>query len=288
MAQLHAKTVHAADGTALYVEDWWLKNRPSAGSVVIMHGLGEHRGRYEHVVRFFVDCGFSVRTYDHRGHGKSGGKRGDIPNGEPFLQDAQILIDDFSEETGNIPILLGHSMGGLFAARFALQQRSPLRALILSSPALALYMSGLEKFFLKVMLKLGPGVTMANGLPLKYLSHDPKNVQTYQHDPLVHNRVSARLIQRMLSAINFCQSHAGQLKIPCLLLVAGSDRLVDPTGSYDFFRNLPHPLAQMQTYPDLYHELFNELEADKVFADLREWLFARGFIHEQDVLEELD
>ena len=283
MLQLREKIVHAADGTALYVEDWIVQSHQAVGAVVMMHGLGEHLERYSPLVKFFTDCNLSVRTYDHRGHGKSDGVRGDVPNGEPILQDAQIIVDDFAQETGLTPILFGHSMGGLFAARFALENLAPLRAVILSSPALALYMNSWQHFALKIMLKLAPGLGLPNGLQVKYLSHDAKVVQDYQHDPLVHSRLSARLLARMLAAIEYCQTHAQQLHIPCCLLVAGADRLVDPQGSFQFFAQLPKSLANMQVYPSMYHEIFFEPDAQQVFDDLREWLLERGLLHERDL-----
>ena len=138
LVALQSRQISAADGTMLYVTDYLLPASQARGSVVIMHGLGEHSGRYRHVAGFFNDCGLSVRCYDHRGHGRSQGKRGDVINGDPMLQDGEIVIDDFAARFAEPSFLFGHSMGGLFAARFALSHLSPLRGLILSSPALAL------------------------------------------------------------------------------------------------------------------------------------------------------
>jgi alpha-beta hydrolase superfamily lysophospholipase len=266
-------TIAAADGVPLFVRDWPLPPQTkSAGSVLIMHGLGEHCGRYAHVARFFNHLGFSVRTYDHRGHGKSGGPRGDVPNGESMLRDAKLVLDDFSRQLTVPPLLLGHSMGGLFAAQFATANMAPLRGLILSSPALALYMSGLQRGMLTVATALIPGVGVSNGLKTRYLSHDQEVVQAYENDALVHPKISARLLNCMLSAIDFAQARAGQLAIPTLMLVAEDDRLVDPAGSRRFSAALPTGSAQIHFYPGFYHELFNETEAEQVFGDLRTWL----------------
>jgi alpha-beta hydrolase superfamily lysophospholipase len=111
--------ISTADGTLLHVADYMLPMAAARGSVVLMHGLGEHSGRYRHVIQFFNQCGLSVRCYDHRGHGRSEGKRGDVINGNPMVQDAEIVIDDFASRFDLPPFLFGHSMGGLFAARFA-------------------------------------------------------------------------------------------------------------------------------------------------------------------------
>jgi alpha-beta hydrolase superfamily lysophospholipase len=272
LVALQSHQVSAADGTRLFVTDYLLPASQARGSVVLMHGLGEHSGRYRHLAGFFNECGFSVRCYDHRGHGRSQGKRGDVINGNPMLQDAEIIIDDFAARFAQPPFLFGHSMGGLFAARFALAHQSPLCGLILSSPALALRLSSLELKMLAVLEKLAPTLAVPSGLKTAFLSHDPKVVAAYKSDPLVHGRISPRLLRSMLSSAHYCASHAASLTIPTLMLVAGDDRLVDPDGSRRFFAMLPPGLAQMHVYDDMYHEIFNEVDTTRPFADLKGWL----------------
>ncbi len=272
MPQLREKTVYSKDGTALFVADWLLPHDAPNGGVVILHGLGEHAGRHHHMAQFFNECGFAVRTYDHRGHGKSGGTRGDVPNSEALLRDAQQMVDDFALEDSRPPILFGHSMGGLFAAKFALKKLSPLSAVILSSPALAVFLAPWQQFLFNSMRRIAPGFALPTSLPVRYLSHDDAVIQAYKDDALVHGRISARTMESILNAIEYCQSHAAQLSIPCFLQVAGADRLVNPEGSFQFFPKLPKALVSMQVYPELYHEIFNELASEQVFADLRRWL----------------
>ncbi|TFW10418.1 alpha/beta hydrolase [Oxalobacteraceae bacterium OM1] len=263
----------AADGTPLHGVDW-LVDGPAQGGVVIMHGLGEHGGRYAHVARFFNERGWSVRGYDHRGHGKSGGPRGDTPDGEAMLRDGKLVLDDFARQIGSTPLLLGHSMGGLFAARFATAALSPLRGLILSSPALAVPLSGFQKFLLASLGAVAPGLGVPNGLQTRYLSHDPAVVQAYENDPLVHPKITPRLLRAMLAAIEYSHAHAPELKVPTLMIVAGADRLVDASGSERFFPRLAPGVGTLHLYPQLYHELFNETEAATVFADVARWLDA--------------
>ena len=272
LVALQSHQISAADGTMLFVTDYLLPASQVRGSVVLMHGLGEHSGRYRHIAGFFNECGFSVRCYDHRGHGRSQGKRGDVINGNPMLQDAEIIIDDFAARFSEPPFLFGHSMGGLFAARFALAHRSPLRGLILSSPALALRVTPFELKMLAVLEKLGPTLCLPSGLKTSFLSHDSRTVAAYKADPLVHGKISARLLRSMLSSVEYCASHARSLAIPTLMLVAGDDRLVDPEGSKRFFAQLPPGLAQMHVYDDMYHEIFNELDTRRPFADLKAWV----------------
>ncbi|HTD04033.1 lysophospholipase [Undibacterium sp.] len=267
------------DGTSLFIRDWPLpgqlsceKTAPVRDGIVIMHGLGEHCGRYAHVARFFNALGFVVRTYDHRGHGKSGGARGDVPDEEAILRDARLVVNDFSRQLSAPPLLLGHSMGGLFAARFATAGLAPLRGLILSSPALALRMSAIQRLLLKAATALIPGVGIGNGLKTRYLSHDKEVVIAYQNDVLVHPKISARLLGSMLKSIAYASEHATRLKIPVLLIVAADDRLVDPAGSRDFFAQLASSVATAHFYEGFYHEIFNELDAGRVFDDARCWL----------------
>jgi alpha-beta hydrolase superfamily lysophospholipase len=270
VAQSHQ--LAAADGTSLYVSDYLLPLAQSRGGIVIMHGLGEHSGRYRQLAHRLNEAGWSVRCYDHRGHGRSEGARGDIPNGAPMLQDAQIVIDEFKARTGYRPFLLGHSMGGLFAAHFALAGRAPLRGLILSSPALAISISNTQKMLLKALRSVAPGLALANGLQSKFISHDARVVTAYEADPLVHNKISARLLGAMLESIAYCETHAGQLEVPALLLVSGDDHLVDAEGSKRFFAQLPPNRATMTVYDALYHEIFNETDSMRPFNDLDAWL----------------
>jgi alpha-beta hydrolase superfamily lysophospholipase len=272
LVALQSHQISAADGTMLYVTDYLLPAAHARGSVVIMHGLGEHSGRYRHVAGFFNECGLSVRCYDHRGHGRSGGKRGDVINGDPMLQDAEIVIEDFATRFQEPPFLFGHSMGGLYATHFALVGLSPLRGLILSSPALAVSMTPFQHKLYKIMLALAPTVGMPNGLSPKFLSHDAGVVAAYKADPLVHSRISARLLRSMLASIEYCQEHARSLGIPTLMLLAGDEHVVDLEGSKRFFEKLPPGLAQMYVYDEMYHEIFNEVDAQLVLADLKKWL----------------
>lgn len=277
MADPRELTLKAGDGTPLFVTDWMIDPPASAkGAIVLMHGLGEHGGRYAHVIRFFNDRGLSVRIYDHRGHGRSGGARGDVPGDATMLQDAKIVIDDFARRLGREDaaslLLFGHSMGGLFAARFATARLSPLRGLILSSPALALPLSGAQKTLAKILRAIAPGLGIPNGLQTRYLSHDPQIEADYLKDPLVHPKISARLLSSMLAAIDFSQSHAAELAIPALLVVAGDDHLVDAAGSDAFFRRLAPGIGTMHRYKDFYHEIFNEIESPRVFNDVGAWL----------------
>ena len=162
LSSLHEHMLAAPDGTRLFVRDELIDG--AAGAAVILHGLGEHGGRHANVARFFHAHGWSTRRIDHRGHGRSEGRLGDTPDDEAIVRDAEHAIADFARITGQVPLLLGHSMGGLFAARVATGGRVPLRALVLSSPALAVRLSAFERFLQRTMRRLAPAVTVGNGL----------------------------------------------------------------------------------------------------------------------------
>lgn len=267
-----------ADGILLHVVDSpAIRPNTAPRGMVLMHGLGEHCGRYAHVVRFFNECGWSVRRYDHRGHGKSGGARGDQPDGEAILRDARLVIDDFAREFDTPPLLLGHSMGGLWAARFATEALSPLCGLILSSPALAIPLTGPQKMLLKTLGAIAPGLGVPNGLQTRYLSHDPAVEAAYKKDPLVHSKITPRLLNGMLDAVEYAQTHAAALAIPTLMIVAGDDRLVAASGSDAFHTRLKPGIGTMHRYADYYHEIFNEVDAARVFEDMRNWLGTQQF-----------
>ena len=274
--QSQERVLKAADGTALFAIDW----RPEPGQairggIVIMHGLGEHCGRYEHVARFFNDLGLSVRAYDHRGHGRSGGKRGDVPDRDAVIADAKLVFDDFAAQIGGTPFLLGHSMGGLIAARFAAENRSPLRGLILSSPPLAITLPAPQKLLFKILHAIAPGLTLPNGLDKRYLSHSKAVVDAYAKDPLVHPKISARLLDCLLHSVEVAQSRASTLQGPVLMVIAGDDHIVDASGSQTFYHRLPPERVRLHTYPQMYHEIFNEVDADTVFGDVRNWMQER-------------
>jgi alpha-beta hydrolase superfamily lysophospholipase len=262
------------DGTEIHCADYFPVS-PAHSSIVFMHGLGEHSGRYAHLANFFCERGFAVRAYDHRGHGKSSGKRGDIPHQNSLLDDAQHIIQDWHATCPSSvtrQLLLGHSMGGLFAAKFALSNVCELHGLILSAPALAIYMNFLERSLLKVLSTLAPALTLSNGLKTQYLSHDPKVVASYLADALVHDRISARLLNSMLITMHDVFTHASSLVVPTLLLVAGQDKLVDSSGSLRFAQASPENYLGLHTYDNLYHEIFNELDSKAVFDDVGIWL----------------
>lgn len=269
------------DNTCIFVRDW-CASAPTAPGIVLMHGLGEHSGRYLHLAQFFQELGFRVRSFDQRGHGQSSGDRGDVPNSGTILRDTQFVVRDFGEQLSSPPLVFAHSMGGLFASHFALANLQPIAGLILSSPALSVKLSYFQKILFKLSKILIPHLGVTHGTNGRYLSHDLEVVRAYQNDPLVHTRISASLFQSMLTSMAYVQANATHLKVPLLLLVADADLVVDPEGSKAFAAQLQTPASRYDVtsihYPGFYHEIFNELEAKRAFEDVKIWLENKNFM----------
>ena len=278
-------TLLASDGVALAVR-WWPAVGPAKGTVLIVHGLGEHIARYAHVADALVAEGWCVAGHDQRGHGASGGARGRLRSPDDLLADLAVVLDAVRAERPGPVVLLGHSLGGLVAARFAAggsveragadgPQPSwwrPVDALVLSSPALRIAMSGLQRAALAVLGQLAPNAGMANGLKPEWISRDPAVVAAYEADPLVHDRISAKLARFMLDAMAAVREAAPRWRVPTLLLYAGADRCVVPAGSTDFGSATPRGIVSARTFPALFHELFNEPERAEVLSVLAGWL----------------
>lgn len=270
-------TFTASDGDNLAVQDWPLPDEvvPRA-TVLLVHGLGEHAGRYDVLARLLNTWGYLVRGYDHYGHGQSGGVRGALPKSLRLLDDLADLVESTRNRNPELPlVLLGHSLGGLVAAGFVARGIIPVDGLVLSSPALAPRLTPVQKMLLAVVPRVAPNLTMSNGLDPAGLSHDSQVVQAYRDDPLVHDRVSLRLARFALDEGALVRARAARWLVPTLLLYAGDDRLVDPAGSKEFAARAPRDVVEAHCYPDLYHELFNELGSQRVLASLRQWLRAR-------------
>lgn len=271
-------TFVASDGDNVVIQDWPLESGVRLrGVVILVHGLGEHAGRYDHVARQLNAWGFAVRGYDQCGHGESGGAPGSLPNDTRLLDDLADIVDSTRArmDKGTPLIVLGHSMGGLVAGRFVSLGMRRVDALVLSSPALNPGLSAFQKLLVAVLPKLFPNLRVGNGLNASYISHDPAVVAAYRSDKLVHDRISARLARFIATAGPATVALAPQWKVPTLLMYAGDDRLVQPQGSRDFAAAAPKALVTTHCFEGLYHEIFNELDAAPVFAVLRQWLDQR-------------
>jgi alpha-beta hydrolase superfamily lysophospholipase len=238
------------------------------GTVVLVHGIGEHCGRYTHVVDALNHAGWSVFAYDQRGHGRSPGARGVLPHPEALLDDLGQVLDGIHAHK---LVLLGHSMGGVVAARFVAEARRKVDALVLSSPALKNRLKLTDRIKLALGTLLAPNLVLPNGLDATKIAHDPEVVRAYRNDPLVHDRLTPRLVNFILDSGRIVRQRAGTWRVPTLLLWAGDDRLVDPEGSREFARNAPTDVVTTREFAGLYHEILNEGDP-RVFDTMLDWM----------------
>ncbi len=282
------ESIRTADGLMLQLRRW-----PRAGdvhgTVLIVHGLGEHIGRYERVASRLNAAGWHVAGHDQRGHGKSDGARGALAHDDSLLDDLALVIDAVRVPAPDAAlVLLGDSMGGAVAARFvaeslnAVAQRASwqrdIDALVLISPALDADLNPLQRLLLALLPPIVPWLAVHNGLDPDDISRDAATVAAYRLDPLVHDSITGRLARFILDAGRLVRERAARWNVPTLLMWAGADRCVAPRGSAAFAAAAPRAVVRSRCFDGLAHELFNEPERDQVFAVLIDWLgaYTRG------------
>ncbi len=279
MAESTSSPFTARDGTNLVLVDWPLEQGPVRGVVLLVHGLGEHAWRYAHVAERLNEWGFVVRAYDQYGHGESMGPRGALTSADRLVQDLVDVVDESRTRMhdGTPLILLGHSLGGLVAACVVAEGLRPVEGLVLSSPAFDAGFGPLQKMLLAVVPRLAPDLRVGNGLDPALLSHDAGVVAAYRADPLVHDRIAARLAAFIADRGPRTVARAAQWSVPTLLMYAGDDGIVRASGSQAFALAAPAAVVSAQRFDGLYHELFNESQEhrERVFSHLRAWLDAR-------------
>jgi len=267
-----------ADGLRLHLRRWPASGA-ARGTVLIVHGLGEHIGRYAQVAADLNRAGWHVLGYDQRGHGHSDGARGALNAPDDLLADLARCVDLARAALPAPLVLLGHSLGGLIAARFVAEGLSPERAawyrevdaLVLSSPALDPGMNALQKLLLATLGSLAPHLAVGNGLKPAWISRDPAVVAAYRDDPLVHDRVTPRMVRFIVDGGALARQRAASWTVPTLLVYAGADRCVAPAGSAAFAAAAPSSVVRTRRFDGLFHEILNEPERDQVLAELTGW-----------------
>ncbi len=271
--------VRTTDGLDLFWQ-CWLGNEVSA-VIVLIHGLADHSSRYTETAQHLVRHGLAVYACDLRGHGLS-------PDGH---QPGRVHVDDFSDYAYDVEavlalskqrhpglphIILGHSMGGLIALNYAIDNPHKLDGAVLSSPALGTHPDArpprLLNLLVRVLVHLRPRLFFPSDLDTDAISRDPDVVRTYIDDALVSEKVSARWYVAITKAIADIQDRAPELQIPTLLMQSGADRLVDPQVVRRWAGQAPAELLELRVWDGLYHEMFNEPEKNKVRACVIDWI----------------
>lgn len=248
--------------------------------IVLVHGYGEHMGRYQHVITALTGRGYVVYTIDHRGHGESEGPRANVERFGYFVDDVHRLVLRARVEHPDLPLLMiGHSMGGLIAVHYALRHQSTLVALVLSGPALQIGddVSPLIKKLSSVIARVAPSlpVTPASKSPESVLSRDPVVQELFDSDPLCYTgKVRARMGYELMKAAEEGRGRAAELRLPLLVMYGTQDRLVNPSGAKLLYERAGSADKTIRAWDDCRHEIFNELEKDDVIALMADWLDA--------------
>ena len=258
---------------------WWVPESESPrAAVLLVHGYGEHSGRYDHLGRWLGARNLAVHAYDHRGHGRSGGRTCHVDAFDDYLDDVGRMLDHVRREHAGLPLfLVGHSMGGLIVSAFLRERHPDIEGAVTSGAALAVpdTFSPFRVWAARLLRGVAPRLSLPSGLDAAGISRDPEVVRVYQEDPLVHSTMTSSLAVELLRALQRTAGGGAAVRVPMLLLHGESDPLCHVDGSREFHATLTTPGSDLCVYPGLYHEIFNEPEQEAVFQDLLAWVEGR-------------
>jgi alpha-beta hydrolase superfamily lysophospholipase len=261
-----------AEGLRLFAAEWPVKNPKAV--VALVHGQGEHIGRYAHVAEWFNRHSVAFVGFDQQGYGRSEGKRGHVKNLDALLDDIGLLQENTRKMYPDTPLFLyGHSMGGGLALNYVTRRDPLLAGLIVTAPWIRL---AFEPPFVKVVAgkvlkKFMPALTLPTGLVANFLSHDEAVVQAYKSDPLVHDQLSAAAGIALLEAAQWLDKYSGVFSIPVLLMHGGADKITSAAATKAFFGRVAGEVTYRE-WPGLYHEIHNEREKEQVFEYTLAWM----------------
>ena len=271
------RTFDGVGGVSI-VYDVWTPDTPARGVVILAHGYGEHARRYDHVARHFGEAGLATYALDHRGHGRAGGKRVRVRNMGEYVCDYRTLVTTATAENPGVTrIVLGHSMGGGIAFAYGVQYPDEYDLMVLSGPAIAAH-TGVSKA--KALLGKAVGSILPD-LPIESIdadlvSRDPVVVADYKADPLVYRgKIPAGIGKALLLVGETMPKRAPGITAPLLVVHGEDDQLVAAEGSRRLVECVGSKDCELKVYPELYHEVFNEPERDRVLDDVTSWILAR-------------
>lgn len=246
---------------------------PPRALLLLLHGFGDHSGRYAHVADWAVSAGHAVWALDQRGHGRSPGPRGHVARFAQFLADVAALRKRAAAEVTAPQVLLGHSFGGLVALRYLETAPQGLSAAVVTSPwiALAMRAPAWKLALARVLADLAPGLGMSTGLDTSALSTDASVGEAALADPLYHRRMTPAAWREIQAALVAVVAERDRIATPLLVMLPGDDRILSSRASEEFVRGLGRP-ADVLRYAGMFHEILNERERSRVLADLGAWL----------------
>lgn len=266
-------------GLRIYYQGWVPENPRLAA--ILVHGAGEHSGRYQRLAEFLVDHQVATYALDHRGYGQSQGARSHVNRFSEYLDDLRAFVDWVEGQNPDWKrVMLGHSLGGLIALNYALDYPETLAGLIVSGPALKLRLKvpGWQKALLPLLSALAPRLAFPNSIAPEWVSRDPEVVQKYATDPLVVRVATPRWFQEFQRAMQSTSRRAADLAVPSLFLQGDADLLVDPEQTVAVYNQVKNPDKRLRVYPGYYHEVFNDPGKEQVCQDVLDWLVDHGWL----------
>lgn len=260
------------EGIDLHAVDWPV-NHPQA-VIALVHGQGEHSGRYEQFAQWYARHDIAVMAFDQQGHGKSGGVRGHVRNLDAYLDDIGLLLEKTASRYPGVPVFLyGHSMGGGEVLCYVLRRTPVIAGAIAASPLirLAFEAPALKVAAGRLLRKIMPALTLPTGLAAHLISRDPEVVKAYQADPLVHGKVSAAGGITLLDMSEWLDSFSGVVTIPLLVMHGSADKITSAAASRAFVSRIAGEVS-WQEWPGLWHETHHEPEKEKVFEYTLAWM----------------
>ena len=261
------------DGLELFMQ-YWAPDGQAKGVICLVHGIGEHSSRYEHVAEKLVDSRYVMLASDLRGCGKSQGKHGQIPSYDALLEDIDLLLNTAARLFPNLPVVLyGHSLGGSLVLYYEMVRENKLLGLICTSPWFRLVdeMPGFVVGLIRFLYWIIPGFIISSGLDPKKVSRDKSVVEKYKSDPLVHDKTSFRVYIQFTDAARYIMENPGKISLPVLLMHGSDDLITDPKSSEELY-NMNKEKISFKLWDGLHHETHNEPEKDEVLTFLVQWL----------------
>ncbi len=263
----------ALDGLNIFAQTWEPDSSPKA-VICLVHGLGEHSGRYAHMAETLNQGGYAVIASDLRGHGKTEGKRGHSPSFNAFMDDMAILMGEYAQRYAGLPCFLwGHSLGGVLVANYVLRRKPKLTGVVITSPGLKTSISDqkMKIQFAKIAGVFMPEMSMPTGLDAKLISRDPAVVERYVNDPLVHGTATLAMAKYTIEAIPWAYAHASEWDLPVLIMHGDADAIAFVSGSEEFASKIAQDCT-LKIWSGLWHETHNEPEKEQVLAYALGWL----------------